>query len=235
MTRPHPSPAVAAAVLFDMDGILVDSEPVWYAVEGGLVERLGGTWSRQHQARCIGGTVDATCRYIAELTGTSWSVEQIQAEVMLGMVDHFRTDLPVIAAGVALVDEVRRRGVPTALVSSSFRVLVDAALQKLGPHRFDVTVAGDEVSRGKPDPEPYLTACARLGVAATEAVVVEDALNGVRSAEAAGCPVVVVPSVAPITSAPGRWVCPSLTDVDPEWLLSRPRSLAGDGLENVEA
>ncbi|HEU5035013.1 MAG TPA: HAD family phosphatase [Mycobacteriales bacterium] len=227
--------APAAAVLFDMDGILVDSEPVWYAVEGGLVERLGGSWGRHHQARCIGGTVDATCRYIAELTGTSRTVEDIQAEVMLGMVDHFRTALPVIAAGVDLVDAVRRRGVPTALVSSSFRILVDAALQKLGPQRFDVTVAGDEVSRGKPHPEPYLTACSRLGVAATDAVVVEDALNGVHSAEAAGCAVVVVPSVAPIAPAPGRWVRRSLDAVDADWLLSRPASLARDRLEDVEA
>jgi beta-phosphoglucomutase-like phosphatase (HAD superfamily) len=109
--------------------------------------------------------------------------------------------------------------VPTALVTSSFRVLLDAALLKLGSDRFDVTVAGDEVSRGKPHPEPYLTACDRLGVDPATAVVVEDALNGVRSAEAAGCRVVVVPSVAPIDAAPGRRVAGSVATIDPDWLL----------------
>lgn len=215
----------AAAVLFDMDGILVDSEPVWYEIEGALVERLGGTWGRHHQARCIGGTVDATCRYIVDLTGTDRSVAEVQAEVMRGMADHFHTALPVIAGAVELVDAVRARGVRTALVSSSFRVLVDAALQKLGADRFDVTVAGDEVRRGKPDPEPYRTACERLGVAPVDAVVVEDATNGVLSAEAAGCAVVVVPSVAAVGPGEHRHFADSMTSIQPEWLLSRARSL----------
>jgi HAD superfamily hydrolase (TIGR01509 family) len=215
----------AAAVLFDMDGILVDSEPVWYEIEGALVERLGGTWGRHHQARCIGGTVDATCRYIAELTGTTLTVAEIQHEVMTGMVEHFSTVLPVVSGAVELVDAVRARGVATALVSSSFRVLVDAALLKLGASRFDVSVAGDEVQNGKPDPEPYLTACERLGVAPEQAVVVEDAPHGVRSAEAAGCAVVVVPSVTSVEPGPGRHFATTMADVDPDWLLSRAASL----------
>jgi HAD superfamily hydrolase (TIGR01509 family) len=230
----HPEPSRAAAVLFDMDGILVDSEPVWYDVEGGLVRRLGGVWSREHQARCIGGTVDATCRYIRDLTGTAWTVERIQAEVMRDMVEHFATTLPVIEGAVELVDGVHALGVPTALVSSSYRELVDAALRKLGAHRFDVTVAGDEVTRGKPDPEPYLTACHRLDVAPATAVVLEDALNGVRSAESAGCPVVVVPSVASIDPRPGRILAASVAGIDPGWLVRVPVSLAPDGLEHVE-
>jgi HAD superfamily hydrolase (TIGR01509 family) len=212
------------AVLFDMDGILVDSEPVWYEVEGALVERLGGQWGRQHQAKCIGGTVDATCRYIAELTGTDLTVAELQAEVMVGMVEHFTTALPVIDGALELVDAVRRRGARTALVSSSFRVLVDAALVKLGAHRFDATVVGDEVRQGKPHPEPYLTACVQLGVRPEAAVVVEDALNGVRSAEAAGCPVVVVPSVGVIEPAAGRHFADSVRSIDPDWLVDLTRS-----------
>jgi HAD superfamily hydrolase (TIGR01509 family) len=123
-----------------------------------------------------------------------------------------------------LVDAVRAAGVPTGLVSSSYRVLVDAALDRLDAARFDVSVAGDEITRGKPDPTPYLVACERLAVSPAECVVLEDAVNGVASAEAAGCVVVAVPSVAPIDAAPGRHVVAALTEVDVDWLLGLPCS-----------
>jgi HAD superfamily hydrolase (TIGR01509 family) len=138
---------------------------------------------------------------------------------MAGMVEHFTTTLPVIDGAIELVDKVRALGVATALVTSSFRVLLDAALVRLGPHRFDVTIAGDEVERGKPDPEPYRTGCERLSVLPGQTVVVEDALNGVTSAEGAGCHVVVVPSVAAIPPAPRRRVVGSLAAIDPHWLV----------------
>lgn len=215
------------AVLFDMDGILVDSEPVWYAVEHALVERLGGQWSKDHQRRCIGGTIDATCAYIADVTGTDRPGDELRAELLAAMVGRFDARLPLVPGAVALVDGVRQRGVATALVSSSYRVLVDAALRSLGSHRFDVTVAGDEVTAGKPDPEPYLRAAAQLGVDPASCVVVEDAVSGVRAAEAAGCCVVAVPSVAPIPAAPARWVVSAVADIDPDWLLTRWRSPSG--------
>jgi HAD superfamily hydrolase (TIGR01509 family) len=214
-----------------MVGVLVDSEPLWYKVEGDLVDRLGGTWGREHQARCIGGTVDATCRYIVEMTGTSWTVAQVQEAVMTGMVAGLTAELPVHEGALELVDAVRARGARTALVTSSFRVIVDAVLERLGPHRFDAVITGDEVTRGKPDPEPYIRACERLGVAPHEAVVVEDALNGVLAAEAAGCAVVVAPSVAAVQSRPGRYVVGKVGDIDPEWLLLFGRR---DGSQNVE-
>jgi HAD superfamily hydrolase (TIGR01509 family) len=214
----------ARAVLFDLDGVLVDSEPVWYAVENALVERLGGSWGHEHQAACIGGTLDATCRYIIELTGTTRAALELREELLGEMVERFRTDLPVHAGALELVDAVRERGVPTALVSSSFRLLVDAALAGLGAERFDVTVAGDEVVHGKPDPEPYRVACERLDVPPGRAVVIEDSRSGVRSAEAAGCCVVAVPSVAPIVATPTRPVVAAVRDINAEWLLGLPCS-----------
>jgi HAD superfamily hydrolase (TIGR01509 family) len=208
------------AVLFDMDGVLVDSEPFWYQVEGDLVRRLGGQWGREHQAKCIGGTVDATCRYIVELTGTSWTAEQVQDAVMANMVAACSsTELAVHPGALELVDAVRARGVRTALVTSSFRVIVDAVLERVGRHRFDAVIAGDEVTRGKPDPEPYRLACERLGVAPRDAVVIEDAHHGVVAAEAAGCTVVAVPSVAAIAPRAGRFIVETIGDIEPEWLV----------------
>jgi HAD superfamily hydrolase (TIGR01509 family) len=210
----------ATAVLFDLDGLLIDSEPVWYEVESAYVTSLGGTWGPQHQQACIGGTIDATCRYIAELTGSRTPVAEMQEALVDAMVDRFDAGLPVHDGALELVDAVRARGVPTAVVTSSYRALLDAALRQLGRDRFDAAVSGDEVARGKPDAEPYLSACAALGVAASRCVVLEDAMTGVRSAEAAGCAVVVVPSVAPIDPAPCRHVVGALRDIDPDWLLA---------------
>ena len=214
----------ASAVLFDMDGLLIDSEPVWYNVESEVVTRLGGVWSHEHQAACIGGTLDASCRYIIGVTGSSVSVDELTTMLLEGMVEHFRAGLPLHAGALELVDAVRARGVPTALVSSSYRVLVDAALDFIGADRFDVSVAGDEISRGKPHPEPYLTACQKLLVDPAKCVALEDAASGVQSAEAAGCIVVAVPSVAPIEARPTRPVMASLTDIDLDWLLALPCS-----------
>jgi HAD superfamily hydrolase (TIGR01509 family) len=214
----------AAAVLFDLDGLLVDSEPVWYAAEAEVVAQLGGEWNHEHQAALVGGTLDAGCRYMLELTGSDVSVEELRDRLLDRMVTHFRGDLPVHAGALELVDSVRDRGVPTGLVSSSYRLLVDAALDRLGAERFDVTVAGDEVAAGKPQPDPYLLACRELAVAPGRTVVLEDADAGVRSAEAAGCTVVAIPSVRPIVATPTRPVLTSLNQIDPDWLLALPCS-----------
>jgi beta-phosphoglucomutase-like phosphatase (HAD superfamily) len=112
--------------------------------------------------------------------------------------------------------------VPTALVSSSYRVLVDAALDSLGRERFDITLAGDEVAHGKPSPEPYLTACKMLGVMPSRCVIVEDAMSGVESGEAAGATVVAVPWVAAIEQTATRPVLSSLEKIDPSWLVTQP-------------
>jgi HAD superfamily hydrolase (TIGR01509 family) len=205
--------------LFDLDGLLIDSEPLWYEVEHDVVTRLGGRWGPADQEACIGGTMAASARYIIEVAGARGTIEEISEELIDEMVKRFRADLPLHDGAVALLDAVRATGTPVGLVSSSYRRLIDAALDTLGHDRFDVTVAGDEITHGKPDPEPYLTGCDLLQVDPRRTVVLEDAINGVRSAEAAGCTVVVVPSVAPIEPTPTRPVFGSLAEIDPEWLL----------------
>lgn len=202
-----------------MDGLLIDSEPVWFEVETAVVARLGGSWTPADQAACLGGTIAASARYIIDRTGTSTTVDDLSDEMVDEMVTRFRMALPVHAGAIELLDAVRDRDVPVGLVSSSYRRLIDAALDGLGVDRFAVTVGGDEVAHGKPDPEPYLTACRRLGVDPARTVVLEDAITGVTSAEAAGCIVVAVPSVSPIDAGPGRYVVPSLSAIEPDWLV----------------
>jgi HAD superfamily hydrolase (TIGR01509 family) len=214
-------------VLFDMDGLLVDTEPLWTVAEIELAAKLGGTWGDDIKAAVVGTRLDVSVPTILRHYGvepTHDAVAEATALLLDRMVELFADDLPVHEGALELIDAVRGRGVATALVSSSFRVLVDAALRILGPDRFDTVLGGDEVQHGKPHPEPYLTACSRLGVAPGRTVVLEDAMSGVRSAEAAGCSVVAIPFVAPIEPAPGRHVVAALTKVDPDWLLALPCS-----------
>jgi HAD superfamily hydrolase (TIGR01509 family) len=210
-----------AAVLFDMDGLLVDSEPVWSVAEAEIMDWLGGPWSLDVKALCVGRRVDEACAILVRVAGSAVSPGEVQERLVGRMCELFRAHLPLLPGALELLDAVRAAGVPTALVSSSYRVLVDAALESLGPWRFDVTVAGDEVARAKPDPEPYLRAAALLGVDPWECVVVEDSVAGVRSGEAAGCAVVAVPNVVPVPPAPGRLVTDSLTALDPATLSAR--------------
>jgi HAD superfamily hydrolase (TIGR01509 family) len=210
----------AQAVLFDLDGLLVDSEPVWFEVESAAVARLGGQWSHENQAACVGGTIDQTCAYILELTGATVDAAELQGDLLAAMAIRFTDALPVRRGAMELLGALAEHGVPTGLVTSSYRVLIDAALRVLGAHRFQVTVSGEDVRRGKPDPEPYALACARLDVSPHRTVVLEDSPQGVASAEAAGCRVVAVPEVAPIEPTPTRSVVESLADVDVQWLLN---------------
>lgn len=208
------------AVLFDMDGLLVDSEPVWSVAETEVMAWLGGRFTLEVKARLIGRRVDEACALLVEITGADVSPAEVERRLVARMCELFREDLPLLPGAIDLVDAVRAAGLATALVSSSYRALVDAALESIGAHRFDVTIGGDEVRRAKPDPEPYATAAARLGLHPADCVVVEDSVTGATSGEAAGCAVVVVPNVVAVPPAPRRAVVPSLTDVTVERLAA---------------
>jgi HAD superfamily hydrolase (TIGR01509 family) len=212
---------VLQAVLFDMDGLLVDSERLWFETEADVMARLGGTWGPEHQESLVGGSLGRTVDYMLSLTGPVAPPEEIGRSLLDGMAERLRANVPMMPGAKELLDEVREAGVPSALVSSTHRTLMEYALDGIGRDRFTVTVAGDEVARTKPDPEPYLTAARLLDVDPRRCVALEDSLNGVASADAAGCHVVAVPSVVPIGARPGRTVVTSLRDVD----LARLRSL----------
>ncbi|MQA83429.1 MAG: HAD-IA family hydrolase [Streptosporangiales bacterium] len=202
------------AVFFDMDGLLVDSERLWFEVEREVMVRLGAEWREEDQAALVGGSVQRTVRYMLDRSGADVDPEAVARWLLDDMADRLRSEVPLRPGAEKLLDEVIGARVPRALVSSAHRALIDPVLDALGPDRFDVTVAGDEVRRTKPDPEPYLKAAGLLGVHPGGCVVLEDSPNGLASAEAAGCVTVAVPSVVPIPPAPGRTVVRSLYDVD---------------------
>lgn len=213
-----------------MDGLLIDSEPLWTIAEIELAEHLGGTWSDALKASIVGTRLDVAVPAILQWYDVARGPAEVASAMdflLNRMVESFRKRLPLMPGALELIDGVRALGVPTALVSSSYRVLVDAALGSLGRDRFDVTLAGDEVGHGKPSPEPYLCACALLGVAPDRSVIVEDAMSGVASGEAAGGTVVAVPWAAPIAAKPRRPVVSSLELIDPAWLVSQAPAPSG--------
>ncbi len=205
------------AVLWDMDGLLVDSEPLWTIAEVELAALLGGTWDDGIKALVVGTRLDVAVPTILRYFGardTSEQVAETSAWLLARMVAFFGESLELMAGAAGLLAALGSEGVRMALVSSSYRVLVDAVLaQGVGP--FALTLAGDEVVHGKPHPEPYLTAARLLGVDASACVVIEDSPSGVAAGEAAGCAVVAVPSVAGVVfgPAPRRLVRSSLTQV----------------------
>jgi HAD superfamily hydrolase (TIGR01509 family) len=211
-------PVSLQAVLWDMDGLLVDTEPLWTVAERELARHLGGVFTPEMKAAIVGTRLDVAVPLFLQhldLAVTPEAVQDSATWLLARMVELFARPLPLQPGVGELLAAVAAAGVPQALVSSSYRVLVDAVLGH-GTGPFVTTLAGDEVVRGKPHPEPYLTAAARMGVDPAGCVVLEDSPAGVASGEAAGCAVVAVPSVARVTFAAveRRVVFPDLVDVD---------------------
>ncbi|MEV0621507.1 HAD family phosphatase [Nonomuraea sp. NPDC050404] len=201
------------AVFFDMDGLLVDSERVWLEIETEVMGRLGAEWTPEHQAHLVGGSMERTVAYMLAVSESAVPPQTVREWMIDGMVKRLASGVRVMPGASELLDALRAEGVPVGLVTSSLKEIADAALKSIGRDRFDLVVTADDVTRTKPDPEPYLTAARLLGVRPVRCVVLEDSPNGVAAATAAGCAVVAVPSLLPIESAPGRLVVSSLTEV----------------------
>ena len=205
-----------AAALWDFDGTLADTEPIWIEAEFELIGQLGGHWSIQHAHQLVGNSLLASGAYILNTIGRhdltpEWVVNQLLSYV----VDRV-TSGPIQwrPGAVELLESFRAAGVPCALVSASYRVLLDAALARLPVGSFQTSVAGDEVRQGKPHPEPYERACHALAVDARRCVVFEDSEMGARAGNAAGAFVIAVPNQVPISAAPRRTHVSSLTELD---------------------
>ncbi|MDQ2967281.1 MAG: HAD family phosphatase [Actinomycetota bacterium] len=184
------------AVVFDLDGVIIDSEQLWDEVREGLAGERGGRWSEQAQADMMGMSSTEWSRYMHEVVGLLEPPEEINREVVHRMLERYAERLPLIDGAL---DAVKRLAAHWALgvASSSNRELIDhvLALSGLAPY-FEVTVSSEEVDRGKPAPDVYLEAARRLGSEASRSVAIEDSASGVRSAHAAGMRVVAIPNRA---------------------------------------
>ncbi|MEU8730245.1 HAD family phosphatase [Streptomyces tendae] len=202
------------AVLLDMDGTLVDTEGFWWDVETEIFASLGHTLDDSWRHVVVGGPMTRSAGFLIEATGADITLAELSVLLNDGFEQRIGRDLPLMPGAARLLAELSAHEIPTALVSASHRRIIDRVLKALGPQHFALTIAGDEVPRTKPHPDPYLAAAAGLGVDPTRCAVVEDTATGVAAAESAGCHVVVVPSVAPITPAARRTVVASLEEVD---------------------
>jgi HAD superfamily hydrolase (TIGR01509 family) len=206
------------AVLWDMDGTLVDTEPYWMAEEIALVEAYGGTWTVEHAKALVGNDLRVSAHYIREHGNVPLDPDAIVLRLLDGVIARMRDHVPWRPGARELLDELRDSGVPCALVTMSWQPLARTFLDVVPKGTFAVVVTGDQVTRGKPHPEPYLHAARMLGVQPADALAVEDSPTGVASATAAGVPVLAVPHVLPIGEAPGRVVHPTLAGVDVAFL-----------------
>jgi HAD superfamily hydrolase (TIGR01509 family) len=219
---PTQGDTVLEAVMFDMDGLLVDSEPLWFLAERAVISRLGGTWSPADQHALVGGSMETTVSYLLN-KGTRQAPRAAVARWLIDeMVDLLTTrPLPVMPGAAELLDEVRVAGLPHALVTSSEPEIVDAVLTRLGAGAFPVVVCAADVAHAKPDPELYLLAAAKLGTDPRHCIALEDSVNGVLAAEAAGYRTVAVPSVVAVPQRPGRVVLETLAGVTLTQLSTR--------------
>jgi len=217
------------AVLFDMDGLLVDSEPLWFEAERSVMARLGGPWTPADQLALIGGSLAHSVAYMRARAVRPAEPEQIGRWLLDGMADLVATNGVRLMPGAAgLLAELAAAGIRCALVTSAQRQIMEAVIESTGL-KFAITVCAEDVHRGKPDPEPYLRAAALLGEAPAHCVALEDSPRGVAAAQAAGCPVIAVPSV-PLPAGLIVAVVPTLCEIDLAALRAAARASGQIGL-----
>ncbi|GAA2065444.1 HAD family phosphatase [Catenulispora yoronensis] len=212
MTRP----ALPAAVFFDMDGLLIDSEPTWFQAEVDMLAGYGFSLGAEHYPQVLGKPLEVSTAYLLDLTGHPVSATEFANGIELAMIERLRDGVPMMPGAKELLVALEAEGVPLALVSASSRRIVDACLPAIGVDHFRFTVSGDDVGkgRGKPNPDPYLRAAELLGVDPADCVVLEDSPTGAAAGYAAGCRVVAVPHAAVVVGRERVRVVDSLVGVD---------------------
>jgi HAD superfamily hydrolase (TIGR01509 family) len=193
MREPAPT-----AVLWDMDGTLVDTEPYWMECEYALAEKYGGRWSNEDCMAVVGGDLLDSAEYMREHMGIDRTPLQIVEELLDHVTVMVEQEIPWRPGARELLTALRAQEVPCALVTMSWRRFVVPVLEALPDGSFEALVCGDEVTHGKPHPEAYLRAAELLGVDPRDALAIEDSPTGAAAAEAAGCQVLIVPHHVPV-------------------------------------
>jgi len=187
-----------SAVFFDMDGLLVDSEPLWLESETEMMAEFGYQWLESDQAACLGGPLDRVGNYMSGLIGGQRDGHSLMLEIIERMVLKFKCELPFMPGAVELISDLRANGIELTLVSASPRSLVDAALSNFAESPFARSISSNDVKITKPDPEGYLLAASSGGHEISNCLVLEDSLTGVTAAKASGAWVLAVPHLVPI-------------------------------------
>jgi HAD superfamily hydrolase (TIGR01509 family) len=183
-----------AAVVFDLDGVLLDSETIWNDVKREVTAETGGRWRDDAPHQMMGMSSGEWSRYLHEELGVPLSPPEIDAAVVSRVAERYRRRLPLLPGATEAVERLAARW-PLGLASSSNRAIIDLVLEASGLARwFATSVSSEEVGRGKPAPDVYLEAVRRLGVAPTEAAAIEDSSNGILAARAVGMRVIALPN-----------------------------------------
>jgi HAD superfamily hydrolase (TIGR01509 family) len=211
--------ALPAAVLWDMDGTLVDTEPYWIAAEHALVEAHGGAWTDAHAHQLVGHDLMDSAEYIRAHSPIELTPVEIVHQLLASVVARVSEHVPWRPGARELLGSLVARGVPCALVTMSWESLATAVVSNLPKASFAAVVTGDVVHHGKPHPEPYLVAARLLGVDLGACVAIEDSPPGVASAVAAGVPTIAVPHRVLVPQVVGAVQISTLVGLTPADLL----------------
>ena len=209
-----------SAILFDMDGTLIDSEPLWLEAEIEIMEELGCNWDQQDQINCLGGPIDKTENYMQDRSNNIKPFGYFTKKLDDVMEQKLSTKLDLIPNALEIINECKRFELKIALVTASSGRLMRAVLKRFPVGIFDTVVSYDDVKRSKPDPEPYLLAAKTLGVDITNCVVLEDSLTGVQSGLSAGAQVIGIPHLVKMPSNPNLRVVESLSEINMDRLIT---------------
>lgn len=202
-----------SAILFDMDGTIIDSEPLWLQAEIQVMAELGFHWNEQDQINCLGGPMERTEKYMQDRSGNVKPYGYFGQRLNEVMKLKFVKDLELIPNALELITKSKEAGLKTALVTASGRELMNSALTRFPENSFDIAISRDDVANSKPHPEPYLMAAERLKVKINECLVLEDSMTGVRAGLDSGAQVVAISHIIPIANEKNLRVISNLSEI----------------------
>jgi HAD superfamily hydrolase (TIGR01509 family) len=202
-----------SAILFDMDGTIIDSEPLWLQAEIQVMAELGCHWDEQDQINCLGGPMERTEKYMQDRSGNVKPYGYFGQRLNEVMKLKFVKDLELIPNALELITKSKEAGLKTALVTASGRELMNSALTRFPENSFDIAISRDDVANSKPHPEPYLMAAERLKVKIDECLVLEDSMTGVRAGLDSGAQVVAISHIISIANEENLRVISNLSEI----------------------